>query len=1065
MRDTWIAKSGLPRLRSRPPPHLLAALLLPLLLALLFLAANPTTGALTGSPIRVGVFQCNAPTRLACFVPRIDALQSMWFDSVASKGILGRPVEKVSAWISGSTLATEDEMATATADLLHQGVDFVVWPIASNTPAKGMALLDAAKVPSVAGGTVFSSVFRCDSHSWCNVGCECPDGVKPPDYQRRRRFEYTHSPSNVDESYMREWVALLRLKKALTIAIVRVDNIFFQSIVTAMQQQARDYRMELIYSALAPFTSTTDSSVSFDTALRIISEIAELEPDGVALLAFDCTVWLDAMRQIAYTPPSLMAANCIDNSVAASNVERNFVSGPAQWDARLDSSEYTETLGDPWAMFGINTTAARRDLDADAALSAVPVTSTGLFTQLWQHVYNSTEVPGYTYAEYLASFSMLHAAVVLANSTDGPLVNAQLTEMAQPSFYGLIETNQYGYNQHKPMLIIQQDLAGKVQIVAPIQYATADFVYPAPEWHERVYTQRLFALSVERVFLGLVVACAVVTLLLLVLVLMRWDHPLLRATGPMSYVAVVVGCMCGYTAVLCWTIENTTAQCAARVWLVSIAFHCVLQPLLFALRKVHRIHSASRSLRSPSAKAAQNRLVFLLRILAILPPVVFNFGSGVPAMQPKYEDGSDPLRPGTSAYTLCEPTNHAQFKVAIALHCTYGGLLLLLTCVYAVRIRRLPPVYHDANALAYAVYLLALSVLCIGITQSVLGDGGSERSVAILSFALRSSGMLLGYLSVVVLVIGSRVQLPRISVQGFLSNTSPSQRQRQHELQRRQMQQRQQLQLQLPPPVMDYGAQTFGIGAAVSSVNTVSSPGAKVGAMSAVAGTASMLASLGGPIHGRFVYPGAVSAHQSHTAPQSHTIGGLAIATPILMQRQIGKRGTPVLGDRSVILRPAALEMPPGARREAIGSFPLSPVDSSLASEGTAGSSEAESIGRLLLQPQPAAAATAPYAQAGVPAPQQQAASTRPTFVVDTLPFSGPPSPSGEKQESSCSSIPVLAAAAAAAAAAAPDPSSAAAAAAEVGSLPAIYGEVSHLWDPPPTPNGSVIDGAFHSHP
>jgi hypothetical protein len=383
-----------------------------LLLLLSFLCIGAV--ALSGPPVRIGVFHCTAPTPRACFVPQIELLLGMWFDVMGPRGILGRPVEQVVTQISGSLLADEDEMEAATLDLLAQGIDFVVWPVATNTIAKGAALLDARGIPSVAGGTVDSRIYRCDSRSWCSVACDCPDGVKPPDYVRRRRFDFLHTPSNVDEAYLREWVALMRLKHASTLAVVRVDNIFFRSIEESLHRLSRDYRLELVHSSLAPFTSTTDSSVSFETALDALREVMALRPDGLALLMFDCKPWTDALQALDYMPPSLLAVNCIDNSAIDPFIERNFVSGPAQWDSRLSSSAYTELLTDPWALYGVP--ALTNDIDVDTvATHANGGSSSGssgiiteeaeerdvlgtpgrpssaqLFVQQWQRAYNST---------------------------------------------------------------------------------------------------------------------------------------------------------------------------------------------------------------------------------------------------------------------------------------------------------------------------------------------------------------------------------------------------------------------------------------------------------------------------------------------------------------------------------------------------------------------------------------------------------------------------------------------------------------------------------------------------
>ncbi len=265
---------------------------------------------------------------------------------------------------------------------------------------------------------------------------------------------------------------------------------------------------------------------------------------------------------------------------------------------------------------------------------------------------------------------------------------------------------------------------------APIQFATADFVYPAPAWRDRVYQQRLFALPVERALLALALVCSVCTVVLLGCVMLRWRHPNFRASRPSTYAIAAFGCLAGYASILAWSVENSTAQCVWRVWLVSGAFHAVVQPVLVAAYKVQRIHSTARILAPP---IPQHRLR-LLRLAAVVPVVLLNaVWTWVAPLQPE-RVVVDTLRPA-GAFTVCAHSSWVG-QLLLILSCLYGGALLLLTCVFAYRIRQLPRTYHDAQALALSVYLFGFSAFCIVVIQSILGDG-RDRAVTELLFALR----------------------------------------------------------------------------------------------------------------------------------------------------------------------------------------------------------------------------------------------------------------------------------------------------------------------------------------
>jgi hypothetical protein len=191
-------------------------------------------------------------------------------------------------------------------------------------------------------------------------------------------------------------------------------------------------------------------------------------------------------------------------------------------------------------------------------------------------------------------------------------------------------------------------------------------------------------------------------------------------------------------------------QCVWRVWLVSGAFHAVVQPMLAATYKVQCIHSAARAL----ASSTSQRRLRMWRVAAVLPVVLLNATwTLIAPLQPK-TIVVDVLRPA-GAFTVCAYTSWVG-QLLLVLSCVYGGTLLLLTCVFAYRIRQLPRTYHDAQALALSVYLFGFSAFCIFVIQSSLGEG-RDRSVAELVFALRSGGTLIVYQTTAALLIGSRI--------------------------------------------------------------------------------------------------------------------------------------------------------------------------------------------------------------------------------------------------------------------------------------------------------------------
>ncbi len=128
------SRSALLSLLSSFPPVRLRLSLFWCMATWRIVAAAAATASASGDPIRVGVFECLAPSPTACFVPRIDVLHRMWFDAVNARGgLLGRTTLQVVARISASSVADEAEMEQAARQFIAQHVDFVVWPTGGHT--------------------------------------------------------------------------------------------------------------------------------------------------------------------------------------------------------------------------------------------------------------------------------------------------------------------------------------------------------------------------------------------------------------------------------------------------------------------------------------------------------------------------------------------------------------------------------------------------------------------------------------------------------------------------------------------------------------------------------------------------------------------------------------------------------------------------------------------------------------------------------------------------------------------------------------------------------------------
>jgi branched-chain amino acid transport system substrate-binding protein len=129
----------------------------------------------------------------------------------------------------------------------------------------------------------------------------------------------------------------------------------------------------------------------------------------------------------------------------------NFIMGPTQWEATMSWED--DYFGTP----------------ADFAAR---------YEWLWG------EPPTYQAAESTATALALQLAIEAAGSLDMDAVRQALYDLDEITFYGPINFDETGKNAAKPMGTIQiQD--GVINVVAPVEAAVTDLMFPMPPWEEK----------------------------------------------------------------------------------------------------------------------------------------------------------------------------------------------------------------------------------------------------------------------------------------------------------------------------------------------------------------------------------------------------------------------------------------------------------------------------------------------------------------------------------------------------------------------------------------------------
>lgn len=299
-------------------------------------------------------------------------------------------------------------------------------------------------------------------------------------------------------------------------------------------------------------------------------------------------------------------------------------------------------------------------------------------------------VPGYDSASVLAPLTMLHGAIETAGTVDAATVNTALQLYYAPSFFGLLTTDRYGMNEQKQLALLQRDVENELNVIYPLSSATLDFIYPMPQFDERVYVHRMFAIPVELVFIGLLSACALFTLALCVYLLYHRGNQIFQAAGVQWYMFMGLGCIVAYLSILSWTVENNQTSCDIRIWAWTTAFHAFVGPMVSCALRIARIYTQGlQSVRVSNMQVAGYCLGLYL------PQLVLNlFWTIFYPLRTKVIE-LDSLRPKYD-YTICTGDDTATVIFG-SVTLVYSGMMLITACFLAWRVRKAYAIFNDAK--------------------------------------------------------------------------------------------------------------------------------------------------------------------------------------------------------------------------------------------------------------------------------------------------------------------------------------------------------------------------------
>merc|ERR1711871_1613368 len=291
--------------------------------------------------------------------------------------------------------------------------------------------------------------------------------------------------------------------------------------------------------------------------------------------------------------------------------------------------------------------------------------------------------PSYHAAATMAAAVALQSALVTVNVSLNGMSRSDLTDMlssrmmslSEPSFFGQIAFNRFGQrfsevvtvqiNNHTSRdAVVDTDssnsesehghcrtstsspkvcyagggdsnVVSPISISTPIGSANSEFVFPIPQYFERVPFEYkyLAAGASDRIWTNEVlwgsVGCflAFLCFLLIVFFILHRKNPSLQYASPLFCAFSLFGSMLIFTLPMVWTTYSSPALCKIRWWWLLSSFSLLTAPIAVVTWRIYRVVQSQRKFVRHGEREATNlkwtRLMKLITMI-LLPPIIGN---------------------------------------------------------------------------------------------------------------------------------------------------------------------------------------------------------------------------------------------------------------------------------------------------------------------------------------------------------------------------------------------------------------------------------------------------------
>lgn len=236
--------------------------------------------------------------------------------------------------------------------------------------------------------------------------------------------------------------------------------------------------------------------------------------------------------------------------------------------------------------------------------------------------------------------------------------------------------------------------------------------------------------AMAAVAFGLIIFKMLITVAVIIFIILKAKHPVIRRSSPIFCVLILVGMLCIELSFFFFCFEQSKAICHLDDWFVIVGVSLVVANLLAKSYRIYRIfHNRS----AVAVKLSDWELLAFsavtLAIAVVMMILYVTLGGGLDAVN--IQSDSDRLY----VYVECQvPNDTFQLLFTIAFY-AYFILLFCAAAVLAFLNRKVSNLYNESKAVGLTVYLwLGLTILYAPIFYVQGGSTDSNQTRLIVRF-------------------------------------------------------------------------------------------------------------------------------------------------------------------------------------------------------------------------------------------------------------------------------------------------------------------------------------------